>query len=105
MSFDKVALFNATKALWPASIDVLEDSDATNRIYWANEAAVPLDDEWRQLALWAFHQALLVFEREAVANGLPLRPQDVSFVEFDRWMRFNLKEDCFTEERAEYDRT
>ena len=104
MPFDKLALFNATKALWPASIDVLEDADATNRICWSNAAAVPKDDEWRQLALWAFHQALTLHEKQSVAKGLPFRPHDVSFDEFDKWMRFNLEEDCWAEERSEYDR-
>ncbi len=104
MSVDKIALFETTKALWPSIVRVSENSNATNEIYWANEEAFPKDDNWRQLALWAFHQALVVHEKWALARGVPLYPHEVAFKEFDMRMRENLNgDDCWLEERAEYE--
>lgn len=106
MPVDKIALFETTKALWPATLRVSDNSNATNEIYWANEEAFPQDDNWRQLALWSFHQALVAYERRALAKGLPLNPREVAFDEFDTWMRANLNgHDCWLEERAEYERS
>ena len=59
------------------------------------------DDSWRQLALWAFHQALGIHEKRAFAKGLPLHPHEVAFGEFDARMRANLgAADCWSDERA-----
>ena len=104
MTIDKNALFEATKALWPQIVRVSDNSNATNEIYQANEKAVPQEDNWRQLALWAFHQALGVLEMRAVAKGLPLYPHEVAFDEFDTRLRANLNgADCWSDERAEYE--
>lgn len=62
------------------------------------------DDDWRQLALWAFHQALGAYEKNALAKGLPLYPREVAFDEFDARMRANLNgADCWSDQRAEYE--
>ena len=105
MTIDKGALFETTRALWPATVRVSEDPDATNEIYQANEKAFPQDDNWQQLALWAFHQALGAHEKRALAKGLPsVYPREVAFDEFDTRMRANLNgADCWLEERAEYE--
>lgn len=104
MAIDKIALFETTKALWPETVNVTENLSATYEIYRANEQAFPQDDDWRQLSLWAFHQAIQNHERRAVAKGLPLHPHEITFEEFDRWMRKNLNgDDCWLDERAEYE--
>lgn len=104
VTVDKNALFEATKVLWPATLRVSDNSNATNEIYQANEKAFPQDDNWRQLALWAFHQALEAHEKRALAKGLPLYPHEVAFDEFDTRMRANLNgADCWLDERAEYE--
>lgn len=105
MNIDKGALFEATKALWPESV-LVSDLNATNEIYRTREQAFPQDDDWRQLALWSFYQALGGHEKRALAKGLPrVYPRDVTFAEFDRWMRSNLNgDDCWLERRAEYER-
>lgn len=105
MPVDKLALFETTKALWPATVRVSDNTNATHEIYEANEKAFPQDDDWRQLALWAFHQALGVHEKRALAKGLLLYPHEVAFDDFDMRMRANLNgADCWSDERAEYDR-
>ncbi len=104
MTIDKSALFESTKALWPAIVRVSGNSNATNEIYQAIEKAFPQDDNWRQLALWAFHQALEAYEKRALAKGLPLYPSEVTFNEFDTRMVANLNgADCWLDERAEYE--
>lgn len=104
MTIDKIALFEATKALWPAMVKVSDNPSARHEIYRANEGAFPQDDDWGQLALWAFHQALGVYEKQALAKGLPLYPHEVAFNEFDTRMRANLNgADCWSDERAEYE--
>ncbi len=104
MTIDKIALFETTKALWPATVRVSEHPEATHDIYRSHEEAVSQADNWLQLALWAFHQALVDHEKRALAKGLPLHPHEVAFKEFDRWMRMNLNgDDCWLDERAEYE--
>lgn len=104
MTIDKGALFETTKALWPATVRLTDDPDATNKIYQRLEGASPAGDDWQQLALWSFHQALEAHEMRALAKGLPLYPHEVSFDEFDIKMRANLSGDeCWSAERAEYE--
>lgn len=104
MTIDKIALFEATRALWPALVRVCDNPNATYELYRANESAFSQDDDWRQLGVWAFHQALEGHERRALAKGLPLCPLEVSFAEFDARMRANLNgDDCWLDERAEYE--
>ena len=104
MTIDKIALFESTQALWPAIVRVSDNPSATHEIYRVNEEAFSQDEDWRQLALWAFHQALGVHEKQALAKGLPLFPKEVTFEEFDARMRDNLNgADCWVDERAEYE--
>ena len=104
MTIDKIALFEATKALWPEIVSISDNPNATNEIYRANEDAFSQDDNWRQLALWSFHQALVDHEKQALAKGLPLHPHEIDFNEFDTWMRANLNgHESWWEERAEYE--
>ncbi|MEG3176642.1 hypothetical protein U1872_10410 [Sphingomonas sp. RB3P16] len=104
MTIDKIALFETTKALWPVMVDV-SDPNAANNIYRTHENAFPQDDDWQQLALWSFHQALAAHEKRSLARGLPsIHPHQVTFAEFDTWMRSNLNgDDCWLERRAEYE--
>ena len=104
MTIDKKALFESTKALWPADI-VLSAPDATNEVYWANEKAFPADDNWRQLAMWSYHQALSQIEDKALLEGISsIRPHELGFAAFDSWMRSNLDgDDCWLAERDEWE--
>lgn len=106
MTVDKRALFAITMALWPETVRVSGNPNATNDIYWLNENALSKDGDWQQLALWSFYQALSAHERRALARGLPsIYPGEVTFAEFDTWMRSNLNGDgCWLAERAEYER-
>lgn len=106
MAIDKITLFETTKALWPETVNVSDNPSAAYEIYRAKEQAFPQDDEWRQRGLWAFHQALQDHERRAMAKGLPLRPGEIAFAEFDTRMRTNLNgDDCWLDEQAEYERS
>ena len=91
MPIDKTALFESTKALWPQTIFAGDAQNTLNRICEANKASYPIDDNWRQVAIWSFHQALWGLEREASANGaMTFSPSEISFSAFDKWMRSNL---------------
>ena len=101
MVVDKHALFESTKALWPRAVDI----SALHGIYRANEDSFPADDDWRQLAMWSFHQALSEMKMRAIADGASkICPQAMEFATFDRWMRSNLHGDeCWVAERAIWD--
>ena len=105
MPIDKVGLFETTKALWPEAVVVRDNPDATNDIFRENERTFTQNDDWQQLALWSFHQALSAHERRALAKGLPsIHPREVTFAEFDTWMRTNLNgDDCWSAERRDYE--
>ncbi len=104
MIIDKIALFETTRALWPSLVKVCDEPNATHEIYRRNEDATSPGDDWRQLAIWAFHQALENHEQLALAKGLPLHPGEVCFAEFDLRMRANLNGDnCWLDERAEWE--
>lgn len=47
MSIDKTALFESTKALWPETVRVSLNPNATNDIYQMNEKTFSSDDDWR----------------------------------------------------------
>lgn len=106
MKVDKQVLFESTKELWPRTI-LLSESEGMNEVYWANEKAFPAEDNWRQIALWSYHQAVSELEEKAAAQGyLTIRPREVRFEAFDSWMRFNLHgDDCWLDERAEWEAT
>ena len=91
MTVNKHALFEATKSLWPATIDLAKDPDGPHDIYWALEKMTPLDDDWKQIAMWSFHQALCEVEKQASAAGASvISPHAIPFEDFDRCMRSNL---------------
>lgn len=60
------------------------------------------EDEWTNLANWSFHQALWALAEQSVSIK-HLRREEVTFEMFDEWMRFNLSDDCWDAERAEYE--
>jgi hypothetical protein len=102
MTVDKLALFEATKSLWPATIDLAKDPGGPHDIYWALEKIVPPDDDWKQIAMWSFHQALGEMEKQASATGVSIiSPHAIRFADFDRRMRSNLAGDeCWAAERV-----
>ena len=106
MTIDKAALFENTKALWPATISIA-DPNATYKIYRANEESHSVDDDWQQVAMWAYHQAVSQLEKRAAVEGLlAIQPHEIDFAEFDKWMRSNLwGDDCWLAERAEWEST
>ena len=102
MTIDKSALFEAVKSLWPATIDLAKDPDGPHDIYWALEKIVPVNDDWQQIAMWSFHQALDAAEKRASAAGVSvISPHAIRFADFDRCMRSNLAGDeCWAMEQA-----
>lgn len=60
------------------------------------------NDEWIQLANWAFHQALWALAKGTVTERI-IRREDVTFDMFDYWMRSNLSDESWEEERREYE--
>jgi hypothetical protein len=102
MTIDKSALFASTMALWPSSIDIIKDPTGTHDIYWALEKIVSAKDDWQQIAMWSFHQALGELEKQAAATGASIiSPHALTFDAFDKWMRFNLAGDeCWATEQA-----
>lgn len=101
MPINKSALFASTKALWPPSIDIIKDPNGTYDVYWALEKSISSHDDWRQVAMWSFHQALGELEKQAAAAGASIiSPHALTFDAFDKWMRFNLADECWATEQA-----
>lgn len=100
---DKVALFEWVRSRWPERVE-LDDPEILYRLYQQNEEALSPEDDWHQLALWAFHQAVSAYAAKvASADCLTLSPKYISFEEFDRRMRFNLADECWVVEQAVYE--
>jgi hypothetical protein len=92
--FDGVPGFQAQ----PSLVDVHEaiEAQCNPGAEWSGE------DEWTKLANWSFHQALWALA-EGTTSERDLSRDEVTFEMFDDAMRFNLSDDCWTSERAEYD--
>lgn len=108
---DPRQLFARSRTLWPDMILLRSERDWEEgqpirtivHIYDAIEDQVESDD-WLSLGAWAFHQALTTLARHKIAAGNhDLRPSDVTFEAFDRFMRLNLADPSWTEVRESYD--
>jgi hypothetical protein len=97
-------LFERARALWPQPVLHTGDKrEALNKVYWPLEEQLGHEDEWLSLAGWSFHQAFWEHAFSADAADSPmLSPADVPFSIFDRYMRENLQDDSWSDERAKY---
>jgi hypothetical protein len=116
MAFDKMKLFESTKNRWPSSFRVTPSDGVPSfeaepelvAVYnLIEEACEPAEerthaDEWTQLANWAFHQALWVLARHTATESV-IHREDVTFEQFDHWIRLNLSDESWVEERREYE--
>ncbi len=108
MTFNKVELFEKTKALWPAQIDLggmvingryVKGGQILVELYDHLEASFDENDHWNQIAIWAFHQSIPDYDDE----HLVISTDDITFEKFDGNMRKNLLgDDCWILERKVY---
>ena len=107
MAIDKDTLFQTTVALWPEPVDLSNGLQVLHDVYCKNEQAFPVDDNWRQVALWSFHQILWGNAKRALAAGRStIFPGLVRAKTFDKWMLLNLSgHECWSAERAEYEQS
>ena len=115
MAIDKWRLFERTRARWPEAFLItpaagdrcFESEPQLTRTYRDIESACDpggewtQDDEWVQLANWAFHQALWKLA-EGAERATRIHRKDVTFGMFDECMRSNLSHPSWAEERSEY---
>ena len=116
MAIEKKNLLERTRERWPLVVRVVpkdgvpsfESEPCLVAVYRTiEEACEPTgewtaEDEWTNLANWAFHQAPFALAEQSVSEK-HLRREDVPFEMFDEWMRFNLSNDCWSAERDEYE--
>ena len=112
MLLDKAKLFENTKALWPDIINPsgmviggnkYKGSDILNAIYWQLENTFGVNDHWKQLSIWAFHQAIPEEYSDLLDRGYSIRPRDVKFEDFAKKMRETLLgDDAWEKERSIY---
>jgi hypothetical protein len=116
MAIEKMKLFERTRERWPATVRVVptdgvpsfETTPSLVEVHDAVEASCETagewtaHDEWTGLANWSFHQALWA-PAERSASERHIHREEVTFEMFDERMRFNLSDDCWSAERAEYD--
>jgi hypothetical protein len=108
----KRELFDSVRAHWPEEFRILDEQPVLPTVltepsdvdvYKAVEQFLDPNDEWHQLAAWAFHQALdkLVRRRHRRSEKL-VRSKDVSFRSFDTQMKTNLTDSSWDAERPIY---
>jgi hypothetical protein len=116
MAIDKMKLFESTRDRWPSKFHITPTDGVTGfdaepelvGVYDRIAASCePLgdyahDDEWTQLANWAFHQSLWALAKGGATERV-VRREDVTFEMFDDWLRSNLADDSWAEERREYE--
>lgn len=112
MTFDRHALFERMRALWPSVIDLsgevfdgrrVSGLQVLNELYRAIEASTPANDYWREIGAWAFHQALWSSAKDRPPEATtPVQPSAVTFNAFDQKMRLNLADPCWAAERDIY---
>jgi hypothetical protein len=108
----KRELFERVRTRWPQELHLpkaqpvlpaimTEPSDVAT--YRKIEDSLPAEDEWTNLAAWAFHQALnkLVRRRHNASESVVFI-KDVSFRSFDTQMKSNLADISWNAERAIY---
>ena len=105
MRFDKFALFHEVRMLWPEEVKAIKFSsdgnpdfeDSFNEIYWRLESLYDANDDWHQLAIWSYHQALDYYEKEAISKSQHLvNARAVNFIEWDAMMKSNMENlDCW----------
>ncbi|MFN3228299.1 MAG: hypothetical protein ACK41P_00425 [Asticcacaulis sp.] len=100
MKFDKITLFEKTKALWPEEVRTEELSeyglpefgDLFNEIYWRLESSVDDADEWLKLSIWSYHQALGECKKTAIESySFVVNTRSVEFSRWDHFMLFNME--------------
>lgn len=115
MAIEKAKLFERTRGRWPRTVSVVpkegvpcfESSPSLTDIYRAIEVSCePAGDwtaehNWTSVANWSFHQALWSLAERAGERDLSR--DEVTFDMFDKCMRENLSDDCWDEERIEYE--
>ncbi|MCH4891850.1 hypothetical protein GO308_01840 [Sphingomonas sp. SFZ2018-12] len=116
MALEKIKLFERTRDRWPLNVHIrpkdgvpcFEANPCLVDVYRNIEAdCEPTEDwtpedEWTNLANWAFHQALCLIA-ESSEEG-QLRRDQVTFEMFDKCMKENLwGDDCWIAERVEYE--
>ena len=98
MAFNKVDLFEKTKALWPAQIDLggmvingrhVKGGQILVELYNRLETSFDEDDHWNQIAIWAFHQSIWPFSSDYSEDDAArvLLIGDVTFEMFDEKVR------------------
>ena len=114
MAFNKVDLFEKTKALWPAQIDLsvmvingrhVKGGQILVELYNRLESSFDENDHWNQIAIWAFYQCIWPFSSDYSEDdaSIVLLIEDVTFEKFDEKMRENLLgDDCWKDEREIY---
>jgi hypothetical protein len=109
----KKEVFDAAKRRWPDEFHVLSDRSSDEvvfttpseyDVYKHIEAEIENEDEWSQLVVWAFHQALSVFIKDRYRLHTRLiRTEDVPFELFNEMLETNLTDDSWCNEREIYD--
>ena len=108
----RLLVFDSVRAHWPKEFRILEEQPVLPTVltepcdheaYLAIEQRLGPNDQWHQLAAWAFHQALgKLVRRRHRESGTLVRSEDVSFQSFDTQMKSNLAHSSWDAERPLY---
>jgi hypothetical protein len=102
-------LFFKTRQFWPVEISIednvfsdenAKNQDLLNSIYKNIEASIEQGDDWLQVSIWAFHQALSLFIKDKAA---PIFVNEVDYSVYETMMFENLNGDeCWRSELEIY---
>lgn len=105
-------LFAATKARWPAEIDISDAevlSDGGFRCWEQVKLVERIRESFEEhagltaAAIWPFHQALGKVSRELVsAGGEKVSPDQVRIEDFEQFLLSTLADESWSDEREEY---
>lgn len=107
---EATVLFDRVSALWPDAIVLRrENIDGDGEPLWslvhtyeAIEDEID-EDEWLELGIWAFHQALTDIAEANLSHGKHVvLSSSVSLAAFDNHMRANLADESWASEREMY---
>jgi hypothetical protein len=109
---DRYELFDVVRKKWPKVVKIVKRDNTVGQyetdpsdieLYEEIVKSIGNNNEWEQIASWAFHQALGEKITECFKNGLIIVYTNlVDFHSFEDYLISNLEDESWSEEREIY---
>ena len=105
--------FSRISSLWPQCVNLsVAETNTSGELWFPELARVNQDvesridfssDHWESLGAWSLYQSLVEVSRENYKRGeFVIFPTQIPLAIFDKWIRENLNQEDFEEERLQY---